>query len=245
MKILIHIPHSSLELPETFYEGLLIEPLKLEIYNMEHTDLYTDRLFAFDDIDTITAGYSRLYCDVERFKDDDKEPMSKIGQGVIYTHLYDGKPFHKHDQSYQDEVMTYYDLHHQKLDDYVNQCQKNNEELCIIDAHSFSDKLANHFFEGDYPDIDLGINDDFQHPEILEMTKQVFIEHGYTVAINLPYKWSIVTNEAIKSNYKGVFSMMIEVNKRTYLNDNQNIDVIKFDKLRSVLNIIKDYIEQF
>ena len=126
MKILIHIPHSSLELPETFYEGLLIEPLKLEIYNMEHTDLYTDRLFAFDDIDTITAGYSRLYCDVERFKDDDKEPMSKIGQGVIYTHLYDGKPFHKHDQSYQDEVMTYYDLHHQKLDDYVNQCQKNN-----------------------------------------------------------------------------------------------------------------------
>ena len=39
--------------------------------------------------------------------------------------------------------------------------------------------------------------------------------------------------------------MMIEVNKRTYLNDNQNIDVIKFDKLRSVLNGIKDYIEQF
>ena len=56
------------------------------------------------------------------------------------------------------------------------------------------------------------------------MTKQVFIEHGYTVAINFLYKGRLFQT-AIKSNYKGVFSMMIEVNKRTYLNDNQNIDV--------------------
>ena len=124
-------------------------------------------------------------------------------------------------------------------------CQKNNEELCIIDAHSFSDKLANHFFEGDYPDIDLGINDGFQHKEILERTKQVFIEHGYTVAINFPYKGSIVPSDAIKYNYKCVYSMMIEINKRTYLDDNQTIDDSKLKKLQFVLNVIKEYISNY
>lgn len=232
-------------LPDSFYDGLLINSKVLEPYLLEHTDLFTDALFSFPTIKTVIADLSRFYCDVERFKDDDKEPMSKVGQGVIYTHLYDGTPFHKHNQSYQDEVTAYYDAHHQKLNDYVNQCQKNQEELLIIDAHSFSERLANHFFVGDYPDIDLGINDDFKHPEILEMTKKVITEHGYSVKINYPFAGTIIPSDAYKYHDKEVYAMMIEINKRTYLKDNHEIDMEKYKKLRNVLKIIIDTIKAY
>ena len=57
------------------------------------TDLGIDELFKDYECIKVIPKYSRLYCDVERFKDDDKEIMSKYGEGVVYTHLYDGTVF--------------------------------------------------------------------------------------------------------------------------------------------------------
>lgn len=67
MKAILHIPHSSLILPDEFYEYLLIDRKQLQRYNLDHTDLYTKELFENDLFDTVIAPYSRLYCDVERY----------------------------------------------------------------------------------------------------------------------------------------------------------------------------------
>ena len=64
MKAILHIPHSSLILPDEFYEYLLIDRKQLQRYNLDHTDLYTKELFENDLFDPLRL--IRLYC-VERF----------------------------------------------------------------------------------------------------------------------------------------------------------------------------------
>ena len=108
MNILLHMPHVSLEVPDEFYEGLTISKTLFNKYNLEMTDLGIDILFKDLNCIKIIPKYSRLYCDVERFLDDDMEIMSKYGQGVIYTHTYDGLLFHNHDDDYKNRVIKYY-----------------------------------------------------------------------------------------------------------------------------------------
>ena len=86
MKILLHMPHTKLRLPKIFYRGLLIDKNELNKYNLIMSDVGVDELFKGIKAYKIQSKYSRLYCDVEKFKDDNLEIMSKYGQGVIYTH---------------------------------------------------------------------------------------------------------------------------------------------------------------
>ena len=105
MKILMHMPHVSLKVPREFYKGLLISKHLFNKYNLEMTDLGIDVLFNGYHYKRIIPKYSRLYCDLERFKDDNKEVMSKYGEGVVYTNLYDGTLFHNHDNKYKSKVL--------------------------------------------------------------------------------------------------------------------------------------------
>ena len=100
-KLLLHFPHVGLDIPKHFFEGLLIKHIDLLKYIIEMADYGVDNLFKDLDAKKIKSKYSRLYCDVERFKDDQLEKMSKYGQGVVYTHTYDNVLFHKHDEKYK------------------------------------------------------------------------------------------------------------------------------------------------
>ena len=52
------------------------------------SDFKVDKLFENIDAEKVKCKYSRLYCDVERFKDDELEEMSKYGQGgSIYSYI--------------------------------------------------------------------------------------------------------------------------------------------------------------
>jgi N-formylglutamate amidohydrolase len=235
MKAILHIPHSSLILPDEFYEYLLIDRKQLQRYNLDHTDLYTKELFENDLFDTVIAPYSRLYCDVERFSEDENEPMSKYGQGLLYTHMFDGTLFHRSSFQYKERVLDYYHNHHKVLNRLSSNVLKNNEKLLILDCHSFKDSVASYFFDGEFPDIDLGIEPDFYNGSIIELLTKKFNANGYSVEINNPYKGSLVPNEIYKSKNPNVCAVMIEINKRIYLNEDNTIDNIKFKKLRAVI----------
>ena len=79
LKVLLHIPHTSLRLPKIFYKGLLISKEELRKYNLKISDLEVDYLFKDIKGKRIKAKYSRLFCDVEKFKDETQEFMSKYG----------------------------------------------------------------------------------------------------------------------------------------------------------------------
>lgn len=218
MKIILHIPHASLKVPRHFYKGLKFEKNIFNKYNLFMSDFGVDNLFSEIKAKRIKAKYSRLYCDVERFVDDTKEEMAKFGQGVIYTHTYDGKEFHVHDDRYRKKVLKYYYRYHKKFDRMVTNTLRRDKEVCIIDCHSFSDKMASMQCEPPFPDICIGVNDSYQNDEILNRIIKKIEEKGYTYRINCPYKGSIIPNCVLENKVKGnVYTIMIEINKRIYL----------------------------
>ncbi len=219
MKILLHLPHVSLDVPNYFYKGLIIPRPLFRKYNLEMSDLGVDYLLKDLSGTRIKPPYSRLFCDVERFRDDKKERMSQYGEGLLYTKMYDGILFHKHDEIYRKKVLAYYDTYHQKLDEITKGLLSFDDELLILDCHSFSDKMAAYFFKPPFPDICIGIEKDFFDQEILHRIIEEIKKRGYTYQINYPYQGSLVPNCIYNKKviYKKVVSIMLEINKRIYL----------------------------
>ena len=218
MKILLHMPHTKLRLPKIFYKGLLIDNNELNKYNLMMSDVGVDELFKGIKAHKIQSKYSRLYCDVEKFKDENLEIMSKYGQGVIYTHTFNQIRFREHDEKYKRKIFKYYNQYHKKLDRLVKRLLKKDDTLLIIDCHSYSDKLASQFETGPFPDICIGVEENYYDQEILDSIILKIKELGYTYEINFPYKGSIIPNIVYKGKVKGrVISIMLEINKRIYL----------------------------
>ena len=218
MKILLHLPHTSLKVPHYFYKGLKISKQEFRRYNLEMTDYGVDYLFKDLNGIKVKAKYSRLFCDVERFKDDNLETMAKYGEGVVYTKLYDGKQFHEHNIKYKNKVLRYYDRYHHKLNRVAKKLLKKDATLLILDLHSYSDKMASHFFKMPFPDVCIGVENDYYDSDILNELTYKLKEMGLRYAINYPYKGSLVPNNIYKGKLNGkIISIMLEVNKRIYL----------------------------
>lgn len=85
--IILHIPHASLCLPPDFWRDITVgkEIVERELHFI--ADYKVDELVKNIDSYKIIAKYSRLYCDVERFRDDEAESMTKLGMGR-FIHIY-------------------------------------------------------------------------------------------------------------------------------------------------------------
>ncbi|MCQ4637708.1 N-formylglutamate amidohydrolase [Anaerovorax odorimutans] len=66
--MIVHIPHASLYIPQEYKRAALISQKELEQENRFMCDYKIDQLLE-DKSQSIIFPYSRLYCDVERFKD--------------------------------------------------------------------------------------------------------------------------------------------------------------------------------
>ena len=224
--IIKHIPHASLKMPKD---------IKLffgeEKYNLKMTDIGIDMIFStleglylpencpeipeFE----IKAKYSRLYCDVERFKDDNKEPMAKFGQGYIYKNYYDGEPFSLLGDIDYVEIEKYYDNHHKKLNKMVKEQVDQGKDVLILDLHSYSDDLASSLGQkGPFPDVCIGYDERYCKKELLNLVVEEVKRRNLTYEFNFPYKGSIIPSDVLNGKIKGnVYSIMIEVHKRLYL----------------------------
>ena len=106
----------------------------------------------------------------------------------------------------------------------VEKVLKEYKTCFIVDLHSFSDEFVLKMFNiTNNPDICIGINNNYDH-NLLEITKTHFTRYGYSVKVNYPYSGSIISNK-----YPEVKSIMIEINKRIYSNNN------KFNKLATCM----------
>lgn len=223
-EIIKHIPHASLDFPKG-YDHLALSNVfydyKLELYKM--ADLFVDKLFNFVEGVEVKAKYSRMYCDVERYRDDDKEPMAKLGLGYIYTRsIYTGYRYRRHDEYYgydlDGDVYKYYNDHHELLTNETKKILKKGKKVLILDLHSFSDEQARLLGnKGPFPDICIGLNDVKYDKRIIDTIIEWIEYKGYSYKINYPYKGSIIPHGLTKEELKNVTSIMIEVNKRLYL----------------------------
>jgi len=213
--IILSIPHTSVAgLDHVKWDDKvnLIREVK------KWTDWYTDLIFVPDnkpEVKSITADYSRFVVDVERLEDD---PLDDMGQGIVYTQFNGNK--RTLDEKERLCMMAYYHTYIKQLKALLN------EHSLLIDCHSFPSALSD-------VDICIGVNDDWSRPTdfVIDLVAEVFKQAGYCVRINHPYSNTIAPQMDFTYD-----SIMIELNKRIYLNE-QTLELIGFaNKVRATLD---------
>ena len=213
--ILIHVPHASLYIPEDYKQTALIPQAELEEENAFMCDTGVLELIppAFA-ANTVAFPYARLYCDVERFRDD-SEPMQKLGMGYIYTHDSKGREMFRPDEAHREEVSRIYEAHHEKLNRLTAEILQEHGRCLIIDLHSFSDETVNRLFGWtDFPDVCIGTEPDYYSKELVDGIISLCKSLGLSFALNYPYAGSLVPSRYLGQRNTGIVSVMLEINKR-------------------------------
>ncbi|MCL2604038.1 MAG: N-formylglutamate amidohydrolase [Defluviitaleaceae bacterium] len=229
--LFIHIPHASLYIPAEYKRAFLLSGEALENEIASSADAYCDELFDIGFGKRILAEYSRLVCDTERFRDDALEENAKKGNGFFYTHTLRGNPLRNDDPALKQRVLTQiYDKHHEALSNAVEQALSEHGRCLIIDGHSFSDDP---YHGDDLPDFCIG-TDAYHTPPVLAETAVGFLRSlGYSVEVNRPFSGSMVPM-AYYGKDERVTSLMIEVNKRLYLEGDTIVKSKGFNKTKDV-----------
>jgi N-formylglutamate deformylase len=218
-KILLHVPHASTSLPNQ--KGFIHNDEKIQQEITKLTDWYTDDLFHSETDEMIVAPFSRIFCDVERFENDKDEVMSEVGMGVLYERFDDSELLRTVIPELREEVIqNYYRPHHMALTLAV-QTQLDIEGSClIVDCHSFpSTPLLKGLDQStNRPDFNIGTDTYHTPQDIIDQAVAYFKDKGYSLGVDWPYSGTIVPMAFYKKD-KRVQSIMLEVNRKLYLNE--------------------------
>ena len=234
-KLILHIPHASTHLPSK--EGYVVDNSILENEILKLTDWYTDDLFSNSQDDDCIAPFSRIFCDVERFSNDAEEVMAQFGMGMIYEKTDNGTTMRVVTEELRNKILhDYYTPHHQKLISLVNQEINRNQKAVIVDCHSFPNLPNQRALDRtDFrPDFNIGF-DPFHCNQNLVNEAQSFLQaKGYTVGINRPYSGSLVPDPWYLKD-KSVQSIMLEVNRKLYLEENKQHKSSSYEKTKNTI----------
>lgn len=239
-KLVLHIPHSSSLIP--IWDGYFADKEKINQEIIKLTDWYTNDLFDSEQDEKIIAPFSRIFCDVERFSDDEFEIMAKYGMGVLYEKFDNGDNLRTVTPKLREDILNnYYWKHHNNFTNIVKKHLEETESCLILDCHSFpSSPFIRALVQNPFsPDFNIGL-DTFHTPfNLIEASKEFFYSKGLSLGINTPYSGSIVPIKYYQKEPK-VSSIMLEVNRRLYLNEPTNV---KSDNYHETKEIVQQYIK--
>lgn len=242
--MILHIPHSSRTVPEELRGQFTLSDRELEAELIRTADSYVDELFVMPEARAVVFPLSRLVVDVERFRSDEMEEMARVGMGMVYTRTVDGSRLRR-DMSPGERAAleTLYDEHHQALEAAVRQELEILGHALIVDCHSFPDRPLP--CDGDRstprPDICVG-TDPFHTPD--ELSGAVLRrarELGYDAKANSPYAGALVPMAYYRRDDR-VRSVMIEVNRRLYMDEESGEKAAGFEAVKKRMAIILEAI---
>lgn len=247
-KLLVHIPHSSQYIPEEYIGSFSADTDTVRQNLITLTDFSTDDLFNHPKHQNrLVFPVSRLLCDVERFEKNEDEIMAKVGMGVVYTHGVNGEILRPPNSSLRAEIINrYYRPHHAKLLQEVMSIVNVNNCCVIVDAHSFPSKPVKYELDRNPNRADFCIGtDDVHTPDSLVKVICNCIEGmGYSVDLNKPFSGTIVPLELYGIEVR-VMSVMIEVNRRLYMDEVNQSRNEKYDTIKKDINKILDAIDEW
>lgn len=225
--IILHIPHSA---PITNADlASWSDPEAVRKEADKWTDWHTDTIFApstnhLDRVHQHVAFRSRYMVDMERLVNDDMEAQ---GQGIVYTRTKDGSSTRNVSDDARELMEAAYIHHHAGLDALTRL-----HDPILIDCHSFpSDYAEAGNASGEPVDICLGFNEDSTKPseQVIDLITEHFENAGYSVGINYPFSNCIVGDPDCPS-------IMIELNKRIYMDENTHGLLPWAYKVQKVIN---------
>lgn len=234
-KLILHIPHSSVNIP--LLDGYIQDADKIHNELIKLTDWYTDELFYSESDSMIIAPFSRIFCDVERFENNEDEIMSKVGMGVLYESFDDGSLLRKVPPALRSKIIRdYYWKHHNALLEEVNKQLKNDGSCLIVDCHSYPSKPLIRDLDQTTARPDFNIGTDMYHTpqKLIDASIAYFEKRGFSIGVDWPYKGTIVPLEHYQKNKK-VHSIMLEVNRELYLNEPSNEKSEKYNETKKII----------
>jgi N-formylglutamate deformylase len=235
IKLILHIPHTSTEIPLLDGYVSTLDEMQQEIIKL--TDWYTDDLFDSQADDKIVAPFSRIFCDVERFADDELEVMSKFGMGVLYEKFDDGNLLRIVSPELKQNVLkNYYWVHHNTFSKAVKLNLEQTKSCLILDCHSFpANPLTRALVRDEMrPDFNIGTDSYHTPKHIINESIDYFETKGYTLGVDTPYSGSIVPMEYYQKDPR-VRSIMLEVNRGLYLKENTNEKSEGYSKTKEII----------
>jgi len=222
--IIFHVPHDSTWIPEGLRDQFLLDDESLSEELLRMTEDFSLELFTVgvpnDQI--IRAPVSRVVVDVERFEDDQQEPMSRLGMGVIYTSTSDLRSLRQplHQTERESLIREWYRPHHDHLTRATEDALLKYGRALLIDCHSFPSRPLPYETNqrDDRPQICIG-TDRFHTPVALVSTLvDAFQSAGLAIQIDAPFAGALVPSLHYCKD-KRVASVMVEVNRSLYMNE--------------------------
>jgi N-formylglutamate amidohydrolase len=246
--MILHIPHSSRNIPEALRGQFVLDDHALEQEAVRITDAFTNELFVYPDACRVVFEVSRLVVDVERFSHDCDEPMSRVGQGMIYTKTCTGEPLRRELSEEERRFLKseYYVRHHELLRRVVLDELLARGKALIVDCHSYPSRPLPCDVSQDEnrPDFCIG-TDAFHTPQaLLQVVDSAVRGRAYSVGINSPYSGTLVPSAYYRKN-PNVWSVMIEVNRKLYMDEITGSKLPGFNALKGQMQAILRALSDF
>ena len=231
--LILHVPHDSTHIPAEVRHQFALSFEKLERELLAMTDHLTLDLFGHGvpPAQVVRAPVSRLVLDVERFEEDQFEPMALRGMGAVYTKTQDGQPLrHPLSDVQRNKLLEdWYRPHHAALTLASENALQASGLAVIVDCHSFP--LQPLPYEIDQsahrPQICIG-TDAFHTPAVLvRLMVEAFESAGFVVGLDSPFSGSLVPTLYYKKDPR-VLSIMVEVRRDVYLIDETGLPNAEF-----------------
>lgn len=238
--VILHIPHSSHHVPQEERQSILLDDAELNTELLRMTDAYTDELFPPTPVEAgrVIFPVSRLICDVERFPSDDDEPMAARGMGVIYRRTAMGGVLRAEpDLATRQSVLDrWYWPHHSRLEHLVNELLARSGVCLIVDCHSFPSVALPYELDqvGYRADFCIGTDPFHTLPWVRDKLVETAQGIGYSVSVDAPFSGALVPLSAYRKDRR-IQSVMIEVNRRLYMDEKSGLKNSAFEQVRGVV----------
>ena len=220
--VILHVPHSSREIPADIRKDILLSDEQLKIELDEMTDSHTDKIASLAVTDLAKQPWifrnrlSRLVIDPERFPDE-REVMNEVGMGAVYLKSSIGDDLRSPDFDTKPLIDQYFKPYAKAFTDLVGDLLKKHNSVFIIDVHSYRvNQHPNAVNHGQArPPICLG-TDDFHTPMWLrQLATDCFSAIGEVIE-NQPYAGTYVPLDFYEKDDR-VLSVMLECRADQFL----------------------------
>jgi N-formylglutamate deformylase len=220
--LLISIPHSGTELPESLAHRLTVVGR-----TVPDTDWYVDLLYDFArelGASIIKANYSRYVVDLNRSSDSKPLyvgnptspvcPRETFGGSFIYMAGHEPD-----DHEIGARVEQYWKPYHERIATELATLQAQHGRALLWDAHSIASEVPS-LFAGVLPEFNLGTRDGASCPrEVSEALLDIVVRDGeFGAVLDGRWKGGYITDHYGKPA-NGVYAVQLELARRAYMNE--------------------------
>jgi N-formylglutamate deformylase len=223
--ILISMPHSGVELPDSVW-ARLSDAARL----LPDTDWHVPRLYGFAEelgASVLQARPGRYLVDLNRPPDDASLYPGQVTTGLCPTTLFDGSPLYVEGgveggaptpEEIADRRVRYWQPYHDQLAAELERIRGEFGYALLYDAHSIASRVPR-LFQGRLPDLNLGtFNGTTCAPACERAIAMVMGSGDYTQVVNGRFRGGYITRHYGRPR-EGVHAVQMEIAQCAYMDE--------------------------